>query len=407
MESATRKQAMRVARMLGCYGAHQDAEGRWMPCVSHEVMTDAIRGQKKVRNEKSLTLSVQTKVDVAGSKSTEVFKTREEAVLESKKRRCGGVRTIMRNGVPVYSICNNGQPIPKRNDFEKLGERGVLSIDTLSGGGLVSGKTLQVEQIDAKGFVNYVSRSTDPDVYTDPDSARVRARQLGCIGIRSYRASDGKIVYLPCTTSPDYNRVRGLRNDGRPKKKDEVEEVIADEKSGAKTPAPKKDRIIGSSRNSVGSASSVSSGSDISLTIGVENALISKVREHNSAVKDKKKEDWSKTSLRALKSVYRRGAGAFSVSHRPNMNRNQWAMGRVNAFLKLLMTGSAKASYTTDNDLLPDGHPWKEKGTKLKSFTINGVNYKELDNILRGSSERRGVAKNVTRHYVLEEIQEI
>ena len=310
----------------------------------------------------------------------------------------------MRDGVAVYSICNNGQPIPKKNDFEKLDERGVLGIDTLSGGGLVSGKTLQIEEMDAKGFVNYVSRSTDPDVYIDPESARVRARQLGCIGIRSYRASDGKIVYLPCSASPDYNRVRGLRGDGRPKKKDEVEEVIADEKSGAKTPAPKKDRIIGSSRNSVGSASS---GSDISFTIGVENALVSKVREHNSAVKDKKKDDWSKTNLRALKSVYRRGAGAFSISHRPNMNRNQWAMGRVNAYLNLLMTGSAKASYTTDNDLLPEGHPWKEKVNKLKSFTVNGINYKELDNILRGSSERRGVARNVTRYYALEDTQEI
>ena len=404
MESATRKQAMRVARMLGCYGAHQDAEGRWMPCVNHEVMTDAIRGQQKVRNEKILTLSIETKVAVTGSKSTEVFTSRDEALLEAKKRRCGGVRTIMRDGVAVYSICNNGQPIPKKNDFEKLDERGVLGIDTLSGGGLVSGKTLQIEEMDAKGFVNYVSRSTDPDVYIDPESARVRARQLGCIGIRSYRASDGKIVYLPCSASPDYNRVRGLRGDGRPKKKDEVEEVIADEKSGAKTPAPKKDRIIGSSRNSVGSASS---GSDISFTIGVENALVSKVREHNSAVKDKKKDDWSKTNLRALKSIYRRGAGAFSISHRPNMNRNQWAMGRVNAYLNLLMTGSAKASYTTDNDLLPEGHPWKEKVNKLKSFTVNGINYKELDNILRGSSERRGVARNVTRYYALEDTQEI
>ena len=134
---------------------------------------------------------------------------------------------------------------------------------------------------------------------------------------------------------------------------------------------------------------------------------MTKVREHNSAVKDKKKDDWAKTNLRVLKSVYRRGAGAFSVSHRPGMNRNQWAMGRVNAYLKLLMTGSAKASYTTDNDLLPEGHPWKDKGKKLKSFTMNGINYKELEVSSRGSSERRGVPRNVTRHYVLEDTQEI
>ena len=407
MESVTRKQAIRVARMLGCYGAHQDAEGRWMPCVSHEVMTDAIRGQQKVRTEKSLSLDVEERVSSLNSKSTVFFNSYDQALLEAKRRKCNSVRTILKNGKMFYTVCNDRKPIVKPQEFEQLGARGVLGIDTLVGGGLVSGKSLPIEPMDAKGFVNYVSRSTDPDVFINPDSARVRARQLGCIGIRSYRANDGKIVYLPCTTSPDYNRVRGLRNDGRPKKKDEVEEVIADEKSGAKTPAPKKDRIIGSSQNSVGSASSVNSGSDISLTIGVENALVSKVRDHNSAVKDKKKEEWSKTSLRALKSVYRRGAGAFSVSHRPNTNRNQWAMARVNAFLKLLMTGTAKSSYTTDNDLLPEGHPWKEKGNKLKSFTMNGINYKELDDTFRGSSERRGVARNVTRHYVLEDTQEI
>ena len=63
-----------------------------------------------------------------------------------------------------------------------------------------------------------------------------------------------------------------------------------------------------------------------------------------------------------LKAVYRRGAGAFSTSHRPGMNRNQWAMGRVNAFLKLLKSGKpTNSAYTTDNDLLPAKHPRSTK----------------------------------------------
>jgi hypothetical protein len=99
------------------------------------------------------------------------------------------------------------------------------------------------------------------------------------------------------------------------------------------------------------------------------------VREHNASVKKNDKNDWSKTNLRALKAVYRRGAGAFSVSHRPGMTRNQWAMGRVNAFLRLLMSGSANASYTTDNDLLPKGHPWKKRGIGSKSLFIDGEQY--------------------------------
>ena len=58
-----------------------------------------------------------------------------------------------------------------------------------------------------------------------------------------------------------------------------------------------------------------------------------------------------------LKAVFRRGAGAFSTSHRPGMTRNQWALGRVNAFLYLLRNGRPeRASYTTDDDLLPEEH---------------------------------------------------
>ncbi len=63
-----------------------------------------------------------------------------------------------------------------------------------------------------------------------------------------------------------------------------------------------------------------------------------------------------------LKAVYRRGAGAFSTSHRPGMTRDQWAMGRVNAFLKLLKSGKpSNPAYTTDNDLLPAKHPRSTK----------------------------------------------
>jgi hypothetical protein len=143
----------------------------------------------------------------------------------------------------------------------------------------------------------------------------------------------------------------------------------------AKTPAPKKDRVIGSKKNRIGSAGSVGSAGSIAMDETLVRTLSSKVREHNASVKKNDKNDWSKTNLRALKAVYRRGAGAFSVSHRPGMTRNQWAMGRVNAFLRLLISGSAKASYTTDNDLLPKGHPWKKRGLGSKSLFIDGDEY--------------------------------
>lgn len=400
MDKPSRKQALRVAQRLGCYGAHQTEDGSWMPCVDAETLASVTRGEEP-KSKKFLTPQLHRKAAMAISVRGRLFPTREEALEQSKKNGCSGVRVVMVNGGKMYAACmpkNNGAPentgmiSPRKRDWEPLSEGGVISIETLPSGGLVSGKEYDIEEIDAKGFVNFVSRSTDPDVYTDPDSARVRSRQLGCIGIRSYTARDGKRVYLPCTNGSDYNRVMGLRPDGRRKKKSDCG---CEEKSLAKTPAPKKDKIFGSRKNRVGSAGSLRAAGDISMTPEIVSSLTKKVREHNAAVKEKGKENWSKTNLRALKAVYRRGAGAFSVSHRPGMTRNQWAMGRVNAFLSLLMTGKAKSTYTTDNDLLPKGHPWKKKGLSGKSFFIDDSEYfaEQTEIGIKTIGDRRFIAR--------------
>ncbi len=120
-------------------------------------------------------------------------------------------------------------------------------------------------------------------------------------------------------------------------------------------PAPKKDRIKGSDKNKKGSAGT---GKGVTFTDAIEKSLSKKVTEHN-----KKADTGRKTSITTLKAVYRRGAGAFSTSHRPDQNRNSWAMARVNAYLHLLKSGSPKnKKYTTDNDLLPASHPKSSKG---------------------------------------------
>jgi hypothetical protein len=119
-------------------------------------------------------------------------------------------------------------------------------------------------------------------------------------------------------------------------------------------PAPKKDQIKGSKKNPKGSAGD---GKGVTFNETIITSLKNKVESNNEKAKDGRK-----TTLPTLKAVYRRGAGAFSTSHRPDQNRNSWAMARVNAYLHLLKTGSPKNSkYTTDNDLLPKGHP---KSTK-------------------------------------------
>jgi HK97 family phage portal protein len=121
------------------------------------------------------------------------------------------------------------------------------------------------------------------------------------------------------------------------------------------TPAEPSERIEGSDRNKPGTAAGSRGGIEISEA--QTKALEKKRDEHNEKHGDKK---GKKVDLGMLKAVYRRGAGAFSGSHRPGMSRQQWAMARVNAFLYLVRNGRPKdPKYITDNDLLPKGHPKK------------------------------------------------
>ena len=122
-----------------------------------------------------------------------------------------------------------------------------------------------------------------------------------------------------------------------------------------RTPAPPRDRRRGNRSNKPGSAGRGSSGASIKVPATAEASMRTKVKEHNekhgsSAGK--------RVTLGMLKKVWRRGAGAFSSSHRPGMSRAQWAMARVNHFLHLVRTGKPKDSkYVQDNDVLPKAHP--------------------------------------------------
>ena len=114
-------------------------------------------------------------------------------------------------------------------------------------------------------------------------------------------------------------------------------------KSGAQTPSKPSERKKGSSKNKKGSAGK--GGGKITFSAKVLSSLKNKVKEHNA--KHKKK-----VTLSQLKKVYRRGAGAFSQSHRPGMSRGGWAMARVNMFLKMKRGGKVKKSYrAADGDI--------------------------------------------------------
>jgi hypothetical protein len=86
-------------------------------------------------------------------------------------------------------------------------------------------------------------------------------------------------------------------------------------------PAPKKDQVTGSDDNKPGSAEGP--GGDIKVSEETEKGLRNKVKEHNDKMKEENKPDHTRATYGQLVAVYRRGAGAYSSSHRPGMTRGQ------------------------------------------------------------------------------------
>jgi len=159
-------------------------------------------------------------------------------------------------------------------------------------------------------------------------------------------------------------------------------------KSAAQTPSKPSERKKGSSRNKPGSAGTKSDKA-IEFSKKVVEALKNKVKEHNS--KNKKK-----VTLGQLKKVYRRGAGAFSSSHRPGMTRGGWAMARVNMFLKMVSGKSVKDSYRkADNDIArastndyiieasfePNEEDIKEAEEDIKKYDLNDFDFISEDEL--------------------------
>jgi hypothetical protein len=170
--------------------------------------------------------------------------------------------------------------------------------------------------------------------------------------------------------------------------KEEVDRFVIDElvidkmaKGGlAKTPAPKKDRIIGSKKNKPGSAASKASAKSITLNDQIVKVLKNKVEKY------KKDHPSSKLNVNTLKAVMRRGMGAYSSSHRPTISggapnsRTAWGFARVNAFLKKKSGAKVKAAYVQDDDLLKSGGRivWHDSDAPDANGKFKELNIKEL-----------------------------
>lgn len=168
-EPVSREQAEEVAKMIGCSGVHQDENGNWLPCSSPESLA-------RVSNR------------------AETNKWTEKAMSFMKKRK-------------------KKKP---SDGWEELDEKPIRGITAIPGVGIVSavsGEAGMAAKVDRVG-PEYV-RDNDPDVFMDPESARVRSRQLGCIGISRRISKTGRAVWMPCTNMSDYARAAGTTSLGR------------------------------------------------------------------------------------------------------------------------------------------------------------------------------------------------
>lgn len=171
--TAAKMKALREAKKLGCSGAHQTDDGIWRPCSSAEALAKIIPSSPS---------------GVSGS-------------IGPRRQQRG----------------NNNM----RRQWEPLGARGVVSIDTLAGGGLVSG-------VVGKQYQPAAPRDEDPDVFTDIEVARDRSRQLGCIGVSRRTSRSGRTVWMPCTNMSDLANRTGRTSLGRRNMQKRTERFIAD-----------------------------------------------------------------------------------------------------------------------------------------------------------------------------------
>jgi len=131
----------------------------------------------------------------------------------------------------------------------------------------------------------------------------------------------------------------------------------------------KPDREFESS-NPDGAAKSIESASRLEYSGAIEDALEDRAEAIQSIDNDPDKPDRFEDDVyrsedrakQALFASFARGLGA-AQSSRGVDSAVQWGFARVDDFAKTVKTGSPDdAEFTSDNDLLPDGHPLASRG---------------------------------------------
>jgi len=304
--SSTREQALTVAKYIGCRGAHQDDKGNWLPCANPETLDristaaeeKSVRRKKKVRRRHIVpgyeplggrgvlgidTLSggglvsgkgvfvplefqefelVEMKASnyskpelreriknriMAGSRGGKPgqWSARKAQLLAIEYRRAGGgykgpkkkkQRSLDKwtreewttsDGKPAIRKGGTTRYLPKKawdkltpaqrratNRKKREGSRQGRQFIANTERAMSAGRSIRNSQ---KSVIigRAKPRRGDPDVYDDPNTARLRSRSLGCIGIARRLTPSGETVWTPCTNVSDYRRRTGVSPLGR------------------------------------------------------------------------------------------------------------------------------------------------------------------------------------------------
>lgn len=227
-------QAMRMAELMGCTGIHRCKDGSWMPCSSMEEMQ---RISKLAEGPKWQEALPSKKVDRVSSDRRSRRKIRRSRRKMNRRfwenlteRPVSSIQTLgdgsLVSGPASGGITASGPISMASADSNTQVKSSIVS--AITGGTLLPWTTGYKGRPPAPSTTNspqYV-RDNDPDVFTDIESARFRARQIGCIGVSRRMSKTGRIVWMPCTNNTDFANRSGSTALGRRNKKRELDRSI-------------------------------------------------------------------------------------------------------------------------------------------------------------------------------------
>lgn len=183
----TKEMAEKLSAMLGCSGAHKVGDDAWGPCESDrdlqkliEVGNPAFREWKARQKKKKIVLDF---MQLKSKTKKGFFNTREEAEMAATRLGCFGAHQVRQGvwapcGTPeernaAQSNAGAGRSriiraqrparrvVTNRRVWENLRGRGPRGIETLPGGGLVSGKSANASDSfePTKGMIDEAKRA--------------------------------------------------------------------------------------------------------------------------------------------------------------------------------------------------------------------------------------------------------